>query len=107
MKNVIIFLVTVTLLSGCAALKKRSVADDIQRVAGTAQLVCATMDMFETDVLPPEVCQKTLAGINSDFYPAVYEVAGCIDSYNVKSVEFVQCIDNVDGWKTVAGLLTK
>lgn len=90
---------------GCEAYKVRKVTDALDTVTDSVALVCSTVELFESsgvETLDPKVCASALKATGSEYYALAYDVADCAEQYKPESVEFLQCIDDVDGWRVAA-----
>ena len=102
MRKIILILASMVMLSGCSAIKERAISEDLENFTGAVKSVCTTLEIFQVDAVDPEICNIVIAGIDSQYYSTLYDVAQCIDKHDPKTTQFVQCIDDVDGWKLLS-----
>lgn len=101
MKNLIVLL-TLIALTGCSAIKSRSIINDLNnasKMVDRVGIVCNAADLL--GIPDADKCVNVVSKLQKADLVAVYDTAECIDSHKEK-VNVSTCIDAVKGWKKVA-----
>lgn len=90
---------------GCAAIKNRNIANDLEDWTGRAKAVCTTVEAFDAVGLEApgvEQCKEVVKAIDGIYYEAIYDVASCVQDNNLKSQDFATCVASVEEWDEIA-----
>lgn len=94
---------------GCAQLKERSIASDIETVTDVATVVCDTAKLFASqgiDIPGIDKCDVIVSTLNKEEIKTIVSIMSCRDEFGVKSVEFADCAVK-NGWPVIREKLKK
>lgn len=90
-KNILVVVIAF-LFFGCSAIKQGKIENGIERALEVTELICSTGKVLEHAA---EECA------------AIVGTAKCVETYDAETVEFIQCIDDIDGIELLAEKISK